>query len=273
MGRLKIAIVFGQKPNYNTDAFKYFLLSINKVQQTYEFLFPDLESCVFPEQVCSYDSTNKIFQEYIQTNSIIADHCICIITHSFDNNFFFNSETDTSVITTDIWDKYFSPPSLFEYLMHSIFCCLIYSQKTTTVQSVEALQTYIDSHTDTRGCIADFTRTKADDRIDIALGYICEQHQNEIKTVFGEQYLKETQLVLERKWIGNQEEKGSVAYNLKHIFKFDINKDSGFNKTLLDKVTEKFYEIPGEMTKEVVKTILIIVLTYFLVVKFGIKQG
>jgi hypothetical protein len=155
--------------------------------------------------------------------------------------------------------------------MHSIICCLIYSQKLPKerTSSEEMKSVYIDSHDDTRGCVADFTRNKYDDRIDIVLGYICEKHQIEIRLLYGEQYLTETLAILERKWIGNISEKDSVAYNLKHVFNFNINKDSGFNKTFWQKCEDKFYDIPGNLTSEVLKVIMTAVITYLLI-KYGV---
>lgn len=271
MSRLQISLVFGDIPNYNTDAFKYFILSLNKIQTSYEFFFPDLEYYPFKNETCEFTTANKIFEDFIEQNKVIADYHIVIITNNFDNNFFFNSCENSAVITTDIWDKYFSPPSLFEYLMHSIICCLIYSQKLLKHRelSEKMKSIYIDSHSDTRGCIADFTRNKNDDRIDILLGYICEKHQNEIKLFYGEQYLIETLAILERKWIGSISDKDSVAYNLMHVFKFNINKDSGFNKTFWQKCEDKFYDIPGNLTSEVLKIIMTAVITYLLI-KYGV---
>ena len=202
---------------------------------------------------------------------MIADHFISIITNSFDNNYFLNATNKTSVITTDIWDKHFSPPSLFEYLLHCIYTCLLYSQvvNKNVILTDDQFLINIGSHRDTRGCIADFTRQKYDDRIDISLGYICEEHTKEIKLYYGEEYLKEFQFVIERKWIGSIEEKNSVAYNLKHIFKFNINKDSGFNKNCWDKIKDKFYEIPASLTGEILKLGLTVLITYYLI-KWGL---
>ena len=151
---------------------------------------------------------------------------------------------------------------------------MIYSQKAPVGRSIPetAKGIVIDSHRDTFGCVIDFTRDKFDDRVDITLGYICDNHKEEIMTVFGEQYLNETINILERKWIGNLEEKDSVAYNLNHIFKFNINKDSGFNKNLWDKCKESFYAIPGNLTGEVLKLVLTVVITYLLV-KYGLSTN
>ncbi len=271
MERLKTAIIFGSKPNFNKDAFKYFILYVNKIQNIYEFFFPDISSYPFEKEIVDFDTSNDKISAFVKKHNLKADHFISIITNSFSNNFFFNAENKTSVITTDIWNKYFSPPSLFEYLLHCIYTCLIYSQNVPKgiILTDEQLLINIGSHRDTRGCIADFTRQKYDDRIDIVLGYICVEHSKEIETYYGEEYLKQLQLVIDRKWIGNIDDKESVAYKLKNIFKFNINKDSGFNKNWWDKAKDKFYEIPATLTGEILKTAMIVLITYFLI-KWGL---
>lgn len=273
MTKLKIAIIFGQKPDFNSSAFKYFILSLNKLQKTYEFFFPDVRRYVFEEGIFKYNDANEIVEEFISSKSIIADFTICINTGAFDNNFFFNCEpeTKTAVTTTHIWDKFFSPPSLFDYLVHTIYTCLIYSQITNRTDLLQSADINIHSHPETKGCIADFTRNKIDDRIDIAIGYICEKHSEEITEVFGEEYLHEVQFIIDREWIGYKEEKGSIAYNLKHIFKFDIHKDSGFNLNWWEKCREKFYDIPAEGISEIVK-ILITAIIASILVKYGISK-
>jgi hypothetical protein len=271
MKSLKIGIIFGTKPNFNHEAFKYFILSVNKFQKTYEFFFPDVSTFPFEMGIVDFQTSHETANTFIQNNRLTADHFITIITNSFNNNFFFNARQRTSIITTDIWEKRFSPPSLFEYLLHCIYTCLIYSQVVPAdcVLTNEQLIINIGSHPETKGCIADFTRRKADDRIDITLGFICEEHKELITKFYGTDYYNELLTIISREWIGGIEQNNSVAYNLKHIFKFNIYKDSGFNKTLWDKIKEKFYEIPGSITGEIIKIALTALLTYYLI-KIGI---
>ncbi len=270
MGRLKIAILFGTKPNFDKYAFKYFILYVNKIQKTYEFNFPDVTEYPFDKNNddVEFQSSLKIVKFFIKQKNLNADHFITLITNSFDNHFFFNAGRDSSIISTDIWDKHFSPPSLFEYLLHCIYTCLIKSQIVVDNNKLSNEQLF-SSHEDTRGCIADFTRKKYDDRIDITLGYICDDHTIEIEQFYGKDFLNEVQFIIDRKWIGSIEKKGSVAYNLKHIFKFNINKDSGFNKNFWDKIKDKFYEIPGSLTVDIIKIVLTAIITYYLI-KWGI---
>ncbi len=267
MPRLKVALIFVQTPNFSEDAFRYFILSLNNAQKTYEFFFPDLKngSASFVS-----GSPAKRLRSFVQSKKVVADLVIGIITQSLPEGYFFDmegEEENIGIITTVDWEKAFSPPSLFEYLAHSIYCCLIYSSKTAsrTPGNEMADSIEINSHEETIGCFGDFDRRKMDDRIDIMTGYICDGHKEQIKTIFGEEYLNETMEVLSRKWIGNKEEKGSVAYNLKYVYKFDIDRDSGFNKTVWDKIKGRFYDIPGDVTGDVFKIFVGALITYFLV--------
>ena len=97
------------------------------------------------------------------------------------------------------------------------------------------------------------------------LGYVCDEHQTEIKEYYGEEYLTDLKYVIERNWIGDLETKNSPAFNLKHIFKFNIFKDSGFDKTLWDKIKGEFHEIPGTLISEVIKLLLTVIITYYLI--------
>jgi len=67
-------------------------------------------------------------------------------------------------------------------------------------------------------------------------------------------------LVISRKWIGTVSDIGSVAFDLKHFFRFDIDRHSGFNKTFWERSRAKFDELPLEGVKvvtEVIKAVLL----------------
>jgi hypothetical protein len=272
--RLKIALLFGNPPNLDKYALKYFILSLNKLQSSYEFFFPDSDSYAFTQSVCLYETCNSELETFVKNSRIIADYHIAIITIPFDNDYFSRADNKTAVITTVGWEKYFSPPSLFEFILFSIIDSLIYSDLLPGESEEDNGEEGInyESHDDTWGCISDFTGDKFDSRIDIILGYICDEHKEAIREYYGELYLQEITQILERKWIGNISEQGSIAHQLKHVFKFDINKDSGFNKTLWEKCQDKFYEIPGNLVGEVFKVLLTAFLTYFLI-KYGIQKS
>jgi hypothetical protein len=91
MKRMKIAIVFGTKPNFEYDAFKYFILYVNRIQDIYEFCFPDiLEDYPFEKGVVNFKSSHEKVNALVVKHNLNADHYIAIITNSFNNNYFFN---------------------------------------------------------------------------------------------------------------------------------------------------------------------------------------
>ena len=71
MSKLKITIIFGNTPNFDENAFKYFILSINKIQSIYEFTFPDIYSYPFLNDICEFKTSNNILEEFISKNEII----------------------------------------------------------------------------------------------------------------------------------------------------------------------------------------------------------
>ena len=109
MERLKIAIIYGTKPNFDYDAFKYFILYVNQIQSAYEFFFPDNNSVVFTEKIKTdilFASSLDRVKEFTPSIDTFADHYIVIVTNSFSNNYFFNASEKYSIITTDVWDKH-----------------------------------------------------------------------------------------------------------------------------------------------------------------------
>ena len=48
MNRETVAILLTSTPNYDQYAFKYFVLSLNKIQSLYEFIFPEMHEYFFP---------------------------------------------------------------------------------------------------------------------------------------------------------------------------------------------------------------------------------
>lgn len=237
MTRKIVAILLTSKPNYDEFAFKYFVLSLNKIQSYYEFMFPEVHTHYY---VSTYYDTNELFSSFEKevrpkiNFDNKPDHLINIITSTIGENLFFECRGNVAFITTDTWEKYFSPPSLFEYLLHCITASLLFMNENVDLHS----------HHDTKGCCLDYTFFKMDDKVDIALGYICDKCKDGIINDAGEEYLVEIINIINREWIGDINNFGSVAYNLKKFFKFDINKDSGFNKSFWDKAKDHFYEIP-----------------------------
>lgn len=249
--RKKVAfIICAPSPSFNIQAFKYFILSVNHFQKQYEFFFPDLDNSFQTFEQEKSELTINRFKNYILNYNVKYDYCILLNTTHIANNLFSDSLEKYSLITTYSWEKYFSPPSIFEYLLNSSIACILYMN--------ENLDLY--SHDDTRGCVLDYTRIKHDDRVDIAMGYICDDDREIISSKLDNSYLKDIEYILSRKWIGTITEINSVAYNLKRYFKFDIEKDSGLKKSFWEKSVDSLAELPKEFLIIIFGTIITILL-------------
>lgn len=240
MSREKVAIVLSSESNFDIYAFKYFILSVNKLQKQYEFIFPEVHKTFFSKN--HYEKTtlfDKFHQRIRPDLSFEQDpsYYINIVTSSISNNLFFVTRSNISFISTDTWEKVFSPPSVYEYLLHCIIASLIFMHPKFKRHS----------HRDTRGCYMDYTYFKKDDKVDILLGYLCDECKDEIIKHIGEDFYNDICKIINRDWIGDINTHNTVAYNLKSNFSFDVNKDSGFNKTFFEKAKEHFVEIPKEV--------------------------
>lgn len=246
--REKVAILLTSKPNFNEFALKYFVLSLNKIQSTYEFIFPEINTYFYTEDIYTED---HLFSSVEEVNNGITfenqpDYFIHIVQSKIEGSLFFTCQSNIVFITTDMWEKLFSPPSLFEYLLHCIGASLIFMHPKLN----------LSSHTETRGCALDYTQYKMDDKVDISLGYLCDNCREAILSNAGEHYLREISAIVSRNWIGDISAVDSVAHNLKRFFKFDINKDSGFNKTFWERAKEHFPEMPKEVIIALISVII-----------------
>ena len=233
----KISVALERVSSFDETPFKFIILYMNKIQKCIEFSFPDSE-----------------FDEY-------EYHAHLVITDAkLEGNYFFISEERRSTITTNAWELLFSPPSLFEYLIH----CMITS-------SIHILSNHnIRSHSDTRGCQLDFTREKADDRVDIALGHFCVQHKKEIAEELGEEFLDAISKLACLDWIGLKTDETSLAFKMHHYFGMDLKFDSGLKKNWWQRASSKFTELPFEVLKEIIKLAGAIVLAWALI-DLGLK--
>lgn len=264
LNKKRIGIVFGSKPHLNTNAFKFFILSINNLQSYFEFCFPIMayEPLVYPfsSRVCPFDKMDESFkiEKYSKAK---MDHWIVIISSRFDNNYFIKLGKNISYITTNAWKRRYSPPSLFEYLLHSIILSILNS-------NTEVLQS--GHHYETIGCIADFTKNKKERRVSIALGYICDYHKSVIISENGEKYYNEIISILSKHWIGVDEDKNSVAFLLKYNFKFDLLKDSGFKKNKMELLKDQVISLSNKISNETIRIIIAALLGYFMA-RFRLK--
>lgn len=257
--RKKIAVLFLSEPTFDKHACEFMILNLNKIQSCFEFEFPEFETP--PSSSTDYSRLEDLFSRFHETLEDLerrgktrGDYYVGIASVGMGENLFWYIEKNTTIITTNGWEKLFSPPSLFEYLIHALTAAL--------VQMISATETttFLGSHRETRGCLMDYTYYKKDDKVDISLGYICDECRTQINSVLGKEVALCIEKMSSRNWIGEVENIGSVAYDLKKFFKVDLNKDTGFSKSFWEKAKEYFPEVP----KEVILIVATAVITYLL---------
>ncbi len=266
--RIIVSIYFLEEPTFNGTACKYAILYLNSLQSTFEFQFPENESHldlynITEDQKKLTETLKKTglnfnnlpnffrFQNFLYDNNF-AENAIChvgIINKPIDGNLFFESWINMAIITTHNWNKLFSPPSIFEYIIHCLNASMV------------QLVTSTGSHKETRGCVVDYTAFKDDDKVDITLGYICNSCSSKIKETSGEEFLQSIKIIASRNWIGSVDKSNSFAYNIKKYYKVDIEKDSGFNKSYWEKAIEHFPELPLEILKTIINPIVTVIVT------------
>lgn len=244
--RKKVAMVFLNQPDFDELAFKFLILNLNKVQQCFEFEFPDIE------EYLSSESTETLlldFARVIEEEELSADFFVGIATYEIGENFFWLASVggNCSVITTKGWGRYFAPPSVFEYVINCLVPVLaIMADKSGT----------IESHDPTRGCCLDYVYFKENARVDTALGYICDACRSKIQDKLGEDYLKCFEEINSMEWLGEVDKLGTIASNLKKFFRIDLNKDTGFYKTRKEKTKEYLLGLPEKLITLSLTTII-----------------
>jgi hypothetical protein len=173
----KVAIWFEGAQDFDLLPFSFFVASANAAQHSFQFYFPD------PPDELTYESAKHRLDSGEQVFRNLYDVYVFITASFLEGNLFFIEYGPLVHITTHGWQENFSPPSVFEYLFHSIMCGTLY-----------ALCRELHNHREfTMGCQFEYTRVKEFDRVDIALGYICRDHRDVLRSALGETILADVE--------------------------------------------------------------------------------
>jgi hypothetical protein len=164
----RVAIWFEGEQPFDLLPFIFFVSSANAAQESFQFLFPD------PPYELTYEVAKSRMEKAEPIFKQGYDVYVFITAAPIPGNLFFLEYGPLVQITTSGWQENFSPPSLFEYLFHSIMCGTLYALCG------------IQNHDDfTMGCQFEYTRVKELDRVDIALGLICRDHLDQLRASLG----------------------------------------------------------------------------------------
>ncbi len=274
---IKVCIGFLDCPRLNTDAATYLLLTQNTIQDQFEFSVVDLDA--YTEQIklepvnvkqvvsdAEYAMRSKraisVFDQHVKTEmskyakQVDKNAKWIIITEvGFVGDFFMSMVPGVVLLSVANWKRSMAPPSLLEFILRQS-------------QSALMFQLNLDlNHSETKGCLGDFSDNLADAKQHVLIGYICSSCHRQIEKKHGKDSLEALKKLLDRSWIGSADDYTSIASIMKKTFAYDLYVTKGYTPTIFEKAKDVF--LTGG-TQEIVKTIGYIVLAYLLL-KLGLK--
>lgn len=155
-----------------------------------------------------------------------------------------------SLISSYLWDRNYSPPSLFEYLINSVLISTLFS---TFLYFGYRLDLHV---TESSGCIFDITGRKSDRKILVSNSNICpfceikiKELERKINTEKEDTSLYDTiKKILAMEWVGDINKRNSPLYNLQRNYGYNIDRNSGFNKKWWEKIRDNMIANAHEWT-------------------------
>lgn len=161
------------------------------------------------------------------------------------------------VISVAKWQKRFAPPSVLEFILSKAQRYALWFLAGT------------GSHYATRGCLCDFTADVRQARVGIALGYLCDACEAQVRNQLQPADVEKLKEFLSHHWIGRSEDHGTVAGSIKRIFSYDLARTKGISPGFWDKLIEVF---KSEATNVIVRA-LFAAADLLLVFLFGFQTG
>jgi hypothetical protein len=156
-----------------------------------------------------------------------------------------------AVVTIAHWQRNFAPPSVLEFILQ---CIQRYCLRMTYPPAV-------GSHYPTRACIWDFNANLEDVRLGILVGYLCSACSEELSAVISAAELDAIKQFIKNDWIGRTEDLGTVASNLKRIYRYDLDRTRGLSPSFWDLLIQG---MTSEAAKWIVPFVLGALVTWFL---------
>jgi hypothetical protein len=281
--------------DFDQQACSYFLLAMNFQQSIFELQVMDSEltmGSLLPDS--EVDPIEWLDNLPLVRKENNIDYWIAITSEFLPLNSFFRTKKIKStksgkrlwVITSADWKRFYSPPSVFEYLATTVVRIVLESIslefQNEELRKINSLKSH--GMTLSLGCIFDYTRFKSDRRILICNPNLCNDCRYKLELLeklVNEKLGKGNEVtliqhldkVISRNWMGDLDQKDSPFYNLKKIYKYDINRNSGFNKGLREKFRDSIIDNGPEWTIGTIITGVITgILGVILYLIFGIKN-
>jgi hypothetical protein len=276
--------------NFDRHACSYLLLQLNVIQTLFQFNIIKRygEDILPPKEDLEKDQIIDWFDDLVDRISKrekLDNICgwIGITSRNLPGSLFAlsrfrddpksKSQRNVTLITTDVWEKSFSPPSVFEYVIFVIFKNAIFFLSNNFGHDLSPEETLTNhAWSITRGCIYDGSLFKANRRFGISTPNLCMDCIDRIKKL-DQSINKNTKVhipvyegiskVLNKDWMGKPDERGTPLFNLKKDYKYDIDRNSGLYKSFFEKFRDSTVDnlpqwIVGTLISGVIGGLLIV---------------
>ena len=182
------------------------------------------------------------------------------------------------IITSKNWEKYRSPPSLFEYISATVFRCALESLsrelelEKNEIKELKFLRK--KSHKVTRGCMFDFTHRRASVSI-FKLCFGCQKKLGLLEKLIRQKdynwnvnLVDDVSTIVSKEWVGTPEKRDSPLFNLKKMYKYDVDRNSGFYKKWHQRIKDSMID---NLAQWIVVPTIAGIISIILYVIFGIK--
>ncbi|HEY0459119.1 MAG TPA: hypothetical protein VGC97_08175 [Pyrinomonadaceae bacterium] len=274
---VRIGVVFGDLGGLNVNSLKYLITHLNTLQKIFEYELLEIENDYIknlkPEATVDrkklrskIDQLFSSFHKYIDDQQKFynledvtkPDKFIIITLACFADGHYGLCEGDIQVMALGDWNKYMSPPTVFEFIL-----TLLLRQSVGLISPSFSKS----KHFGTKGCLFDFTPNISDARFKALQGFICSNCRKELKE---DGYLDWADVitdVLKMTWIGDTKDVYSPAGIVKKLG-YELFLTQGIKPTLWEALKNSLRD---EGTKEFIKLVFAVVLAV-LFIWLGLKK-
>jgi hypothetical protein len=259
----RIGIMLSGFGKINLSAFRFLVLKMNSLQNTFEFEFLPLDSNdPFVQSLSSKFEINRNslkgeipsflerhqqfldeLNEGYKLKEMPPDYFVLVSPLAcFSDNFYSTRKNQLSVLALGNWKRYMSPPSLLEFII-----ALILREAVSAISP--SLRGSI--HLGTKGCLFDFTPTLGEVRFKVLNGNICAYCSNALSQDNYPELADELRFILGKEWFGKPSEPMSPA-NITSKLGYDLFTTRGLEATSWEKFVSTLKE---EGTKQLITLI------------------
>jgi hypothetical protein len=266
----------------NDAALRFIILSLNLIQDSFEFEFVPfnskdqllealrLDTPVDREEIRDkcvefQDRQAELFRRHTkgyQAKETTPDHVIVLSTARFSDNFYSVRCGGVSVIALGNWRRSMAPPSILEFFLTLITREVIAAVSPKLRGSV---------HVGTKGCPCDFTPSLSEVRQKVLSSYLCDYCRRSLEEDGVGGSIREIEKMLAKSWLGSPDDSSSVAA-ITSALGHDLFLVKGLRPTFWEAFLVTLRQEGAKQALAMTATVVAAILVATLLVLLGLKR-